>query len=212
MFVWNMKYDEAKKFDDMILWWGSLVGPTAIPGEYMVEMSHNGKQLSTPFTIKANPISGIGQSDLKSQFDFIQSVNNKVTESHEAIIEMREIRPQLKKYKGLLEEHEDVVANIEMIDSVMTEIENELYQTKNQSNQDPLNFPIKLTNKLAHLNSLTQIGDYPPTDGAIEVRDILVKEIDEQLSRYYNLRDMELPKLNTLIKSKDTDYILLKKE
>jgi len=212
MFVWNMKYDDAKKFEKMILWWGSMTGPTALPGTYTVELSHNGAVLSQPFVIKPNPKTGISNADLKKQFDFIQSVNSRVTESHEAIIEMRKIRPQLMKYKKMLKEHDDVGDEISRIDSVMTHIENELYQTKNQSNQDPLNFPIKLTNKLAHLNSLTQIGDYPPTDGAIEVRDVLAKEIDDQLQAYYNLRDTAIPALNQLIKSKDTDYILLPKK
>ena len=210
MFVWNMKYDEAKKFDKMILWWGSMTGPTAVPGSYEVSVSQNNLSLSKPFTIVANPKIGISQEDLQTQFDFIQSVNSKVTESHETIIEIREVRPQLLKYKELLSDHEDIVNEISRMDSIMTAVENELYQTKNQSRQDPLNFPIKLTNKLAHLNSLTQIGDYPPTDGAIEVRDVLVSEINTQLEIYSNLKKNDFPALNTLIKSKDTDYIIIK--
>ena len=212
LFVWNMKYEDAKKFDKMIMWWGSMAGPKAVPGTYSITMSHNGNELTQPFKIKANPKIGIGQEDLQKQFDFIQSINSKVTEAHEAIIEIREIRPQLNKYKDLLSDHEDVVAEIGQLDSVMTHIEKQLYQTKNQSRQDPLNFPVRLTNKLAHLNSLTQIGDYPPTDGAIEVRDVLVQEVDAELSAYYNLRDQALPTLNELIRSKAVDYIFLKKE
>ena len=55
------------------------------------------------------------------------------------------------------------------------EIETSLYQTKNKSNQDPLNFPIKLTNKLGHLNSLVGMGDFGPTEQDIAVKNELTK-------------------------------------
>ncbi|MFT6808890.1 MAG: photosystem II stability/assembly factor-like uncharacterized protein [Saprospiraceae bacterium] len=207
---WSMKYADAKKFDGMIFWWGSLNGPPAVPGNYKIKMRHNGAELMQDFTIKADPTLPLNQSDYQAQFDFIQSINSKVTESHEAIIEIREIKSSLAKYKDLVEDHESIVTEITEIDSSLTLIENELYQTKNQSRQDPLNFPIKLTNKLAHLNSLTQVGDFPPTDGSIEVRDILVQRIDEQLKAYKQIRNKRIPTLNESIRSAQIDYIILK--
>jgi len=47
-------------------------------------------------------------------------------------------------------------------------VEQELYQTKNQSNQDPLNFPIKLNNKLAALEGVVQASDAAPTSAVID--------------------------------------------
>ncbi|MEL6122494.1 MAG: glycosyl hydrolase [Bacteroidota bacterium] len=209
-FVWNMRYPDATKFDGMVLWWGNMAGPLAVPGQYTVAMSVNGDIQTQTFSIKGNPKTGLSTADLQAQFDFVSSVNDKVTEAHEAIIEMRDLRPQLMKYKEILDGHDDVVEMIETMDSTLTHIENELYQTKNRSRQDPLNYPIKLTNKLAHLNSLTQIGDYPPTAGAIEVRDEITRRIDAELSTYYELRDEGIANLNELIKQKDAAYIKLK--
>jgi hypothetical protein len=93
------------------------------------------------------------------------------------------------------------------IDSTLSLIEKELYQTQNKSGQDPLNFPIKLTNKLAHLNSLVQIGDGKPTDQMYEVKGELIGLIDAQLNKYYKVRDEEIKILNTLIKQNITDFI-----
>ena len=57
-------------------------------------------------------------------------------------------------------------------------IESQLYQVKNQSNQDPLNFPIKLNNRLASLRRSVENGDAKPTDGAYQVFKELSEELD----------------------------------
>ena len=86
-------------------------------------------------------------------------------------------------------------ANLDAIQAEMTEIEETLYQTKNRSGQDPLNFPIRLNNKLAHLNSIAGNGDYKPTDQAEEVRAELTEQIDVQLARFKRLEQEEISKL-----------------
>ncbi len=209
MFNWDMSYPEATSFDGMILWWGSMDGPTAIPGDYQVTLTHNGHEMNQPFKIKGNPNLSVSDQEYAAQFDFIQSVNSKVTEAHEAIIEMRSIKEQLHKYKDIVKDDEEIKKGISDVDSTLTVIEEALYQTKNQSRQDPLNFPIRLTNKLAHLNSLTQIGVAPPTQGAIEVRDELVAQIDEYLRQYDIVKKISIPGINQLIREAQVDYIII---
>ena len=86
-------------------------------------------------------------------------------------------------------------------------MEETLYQTKNRSRQDPLNYPIRLTNKLAHINSLTNIGDFKPTASAYEVKAELTALIDKELADYKMLLEVELPKLNQMIRSGGVDLI-----
>lgn len=212
-FVWNMKYADAKKFDGMILWWGNMSGPRAIPDTYKVALSVNGKQETASFDILKNPRSESSVADIQAQFDFIQSLLDKITEAHESIIQIRDIRNQLNNYTSRLDTNAQYQALRDLsdeIDTQMTEIEEALYQTQNQSPQDPLNFPIRLTNKLAHLNSLTQ-GDYPPTDQAIAVRDELNAQVDALLEKFKTIKAQELPKFNELVRQLAVDAIILKK-
>jgi len=214
-FSWNMNYPDAKKFDGMILWWGSLGGPKAIPGDYKVRLTVNGEEQTQDFKVVKDPRSPSDQSAFQEQFDFMTSIQEKLTEAHEAIIQIRDIRAQLKNYTARIadqDDYSDLVEMAEAIDSSMTIVEETLYQTKNQSPQDPLNFPIRLTNKLAHLNSLTSIGDYPPTQQAIAVRDELVGKIDLQLADFEKIVKEELPKFNALVRSKAVDAIILKED
>ena len=209
-FNWNMQQADAKKFKGMVLWWGSLAGPKVVPGMYTVELSVNDQIHTEEFEILKDPRVEYTQKDLEMQYNFISSVNRKVTEAHEAIIEMRQLKKQMKDFT---KQHDIPVVEdrISVLDSTLTAIEKELYQTQNKSRQDPLNFPIRLTNKLAHLNSLAQMSDGPPTASMLAVREELTQLIDKELREFSELKSTEIKKLNDLIKSEITDFIKLKK-
>ncbi len=215
LFTWNMRYPAAKKFKGMILWWASLNGPKAIPGTYKVKLSVGDREEEGSFVILKDPRSPSTEADFKTQFDFLKEVSDKVTAAHEAIVDIRTVREQLNSFTKRLGGEENLKAlkaKAKDIDSTITAIEKELYQTKNRSRQDPLNFPIRLTNKLAHLNSLTGNGDYPPTEQAIEVKNELVGEIDKLLEAFKAVKEKELPEFNKMVREMEVDAIILKKE
>jgi photosystem II stability/assembly factor-like uncharacterized protein len=215
-FVWNMQYPKAKDFEGMILWWASLNGPKAVPGNYQVKLEMDGKVQESTFKILKDPRTPVSQADIQAQFDFIQEILDKTTEAHEAIGSIQEIRKQMKRFtQGLDPEKQRIQALLDKeqeIDSILTDVEETLYQTKNESPQDPLNFPIRLTNKLAHLNSAMSSGDYPPTEQAIVVKNELIAAIDAQLQRFQQVVEKEVPEFNRLVHALEVDAIQLKEE
>ncbi|MBP7272668.1 MAG: glycosyl hydrolase [Saprospiraceae bacterium] len=214
LFRWNTTYDGAKSFDGMVLWWGSLSGPQALPGNYRVRLSINGETQEQSFAILKNPMSQATDADLKAQFDFTQEVNKKLSETHTAITDIRDVQQQLQLWKARAKEDttlQIIVERATAIDSVMTNIEETLYQTKNRSGQDPINFPIRLNNKLAHLNAITRYGDYPPTDQAVLYKNDFIRDIDAVLAKWKNLLQSDIPAFNALIREKALDAIQLKK-
>ena len=211
-FVWNLRYPGGKDFEGMVLWWASLNGPRAVPGEYSLHMETGDFRDSATFRILPDPRSPSGPDDFKAQYDFIREVLDKVSEAHAAVEEIRDIRGQLKHYTGRLKDREGMQALIDQadtIDSLLTSVEEALYQTKNRSSQDPLNYPIRLTNKLAHLNSLTQ-GDYPPTEQAMAVKDELSRAIDAELAILKTIKEKEVAAFNQMIREMAVEAILLK--
>ena len=168
----------------MILWWASLNGPMALPGNYTVSLSANKSTLEKPFTILKNPVSETSLADMKLQFDFINDINTKVSEIHKALINVKKIKAQIKTLKSSIKDkqkHKELIAFANDLTKKITKIETTLYQTKSKSGQDPLNFPIRLNNKLAHLNSLTRMGSYKPTDQAIAFKNEITKDIDQRI-------------------------------
>jgi hypothetical protein len=79
--------------------------------------------------------------------------------------------------------------------------EQEVYQTRNESNQDPLNFPIKLNNEIAGVASYVGQGEYRPTKQAYQVFEELKVELDKQLKAIKSSMDRDLPRLNAILRA-----------
>ena len=212
VFNWNLRYDGGKDFDGMILWWASLQGPRAVPGTYQVELDVDGAVQKQSFELINDPRVEASQEELVEQFDFLNEILEEVSAAHEAIIDIRSVRKQLNAYKARISDKEEMNAIVEQIDDInkrMKAIEENLYQTKNRSRQDPLNFPIRLTNKLAHLNSLVGGSDFAPTDQAIAVKEELSAAIKVELDAFEAIKTKDIKALNAAIAAAKIDAILV---
>jgi photosystem II stability/assembly factor-like uncharacterized protein len=207
-FTWDTRYPKADEFDGLLMWWGTLSGPTSPPGEYTARLINGRDSTEVNFTILPDPRAEGAPEDRKLQFEFLLEIRNKLDETHDAIRQMRNVRGAINDLSARLDDkHQNVLDAGKRIDSVMMSVEKALYQVKLKSNQDMLNFPIKLNNKLAHVASLASMGIYKPTAQMIEVKDVLTKEIDQQLEVWYKLKEEELPRFNQLIRDSKIDVI-----
>lgn len=218
---WNLYYPGGTRVKGMILWWAGLGGPMALPGKYRAVLEYGDQVESTDFTVLGDQRSEASESDLKAQFDFMLSVRDKVSEAHQAIIDLRKVRGQINDFQSRLKDQDYRSSNAELEaattygDSIverLTEVEKALYQTQNRSGQDPLNFPIRLTNKLAHLNSIAGIGNYRPTDQLYAVRDELSAAIDEELAKYRETLNEMIPAYNQMVREAKFDIIMIPKK
>lgn len=208
---WDMEYNGAKTFDGMILWWASTSGPMAIPGTYQVKMSVNGKESVKEFDILADPRASATPQDYQAQFDFLIKVRDKLSETHEAIINIRKAKAQINDVLSKVDDHEELKKLGKAIIKEMGDIEKALYQTKNESGQDPLNFPIRLNNKLGHLASLSGMGNFRPTDSSLAFYDEVTGLIDEQLAMLNDLFGARINEFNQKVKEADIDAVKLQK-
>ena len=215
-FAWNMQYPDPEGFENMIMWAVNLQGPVALPGQYSVRMVCNQDSMESKFSILKDPRSDTSDDALKAQFDFLVETGAKFTETSEVIEKIREARKQLdflRSKLGVDNENGENGDNKELItftDSVsrsLSRVEEALYQTKNQSRQDPLNYPIKLNNKLGHLMTLTSIGDYQPTEQALKFKDEVFGEIDKAIAEFDKIREQMIPELNRMVKEADIEAI-----
>jgi photosystem II stability/assembly factor-like uncharacterized protein len=210
MFNWNMRYPDAEGFDGLIMWAAGLTGPKAVPGTYKVKLTVDDQSMETDFEILKDPRSESSIQDLQMQHDFLISVRDKVTEMHKGIKDIRDVKKQISGLTNKIsdDEFKDLVEEGKRIIKELSEIEETLYQTKNQSGQDPLNFPIRLNNKLAHLSSVAGRGDYPPTSQTIGVREELTQQIDEQMNSLQKILETDVPEFNRMVRDKGVNAII----
>ncbi|MGB3586948.1 MAG: glycosyl hydrolase, partial [Tunicatimonas sp.] len=214
-FVWDMHYPGAKTFEGMILWGGGTQGPKAVPGEYQVTLKVGNEQMTQPFSVLADPRWESSPQDIQEQFDFLISARNKLTETHQTIEDIQEVREQMNQVVERVKDEEsmsDVVDMAKAIDERITVIEKELYQTKNRSRQDPLNYPIKLNNKLANVASQMSAGNFKPTAQAVAYKEEITQRIDEQLDQFQEVVDQDLPAFNQLVRDKSVNAVQIDPE
>lgn len=145
-FIWDMKTNGVDQIKGMILWFVVTDGPFVLPGEYTVKL-HAGDDVHTvPLEILKDPRVSSSREDLQAQYDFIVEGVDKMNEINATIKEIRKVNSQLEKLKSPVVD-EELKSKIVKLLEAGSNIEKALYQTKNRSPQDPLNYPIRLNNK-----------------------------------------------------------------
>ena len=196
----------------MILWGANAKsGPKAPIGKYQVRIKVGNYTQIYPFNIKMNPnLKGISEADLKETFEVAMKIRDKETANNEGVIRIRHIRKQIEEREKEMSEAAFSAAVKDLLGKI-TGIEEDLYQTKNRSGQDPLNFPIKLGNRISALRRSLQTGEAKPTAGVYKVFEELSKELDGHLSKLNSTLQTDLPKLNKILANKQMKEIADKK-
>ncbi len=211
--VWNMRYEGFKEFPGMVLYSSPNLGPKAVPGQYKARLVVARDTIEQPLTVTADPRLSTTQQEYQQQFDFIISVRDKVSEAHQAMIDMASLRSDLQYFQGKLageEENGPILDSIQSLLDAMEIIENNIHQTKNRSYQDALNYGIRINNRLAFLMADQQRGDFPPTDQAVEFKQEVSAELDAELGSLDVLLQEKIPLLNQMMEERGISILQVK--
>ena len=183
-FRWDLRYPAWTDFEGRIMWAARPMGPMGLPGAYTVRMTvDDGAPLSRDFEVRINPnLEGVTEADLRERFALAIRIRDRVTEANEAVIRVRNVKGQVD---DRLEEtdNDEIEAQAVVVKDNLGAVEAEIYQVKNQSNQDPLNYPIKINNKLAALLGLVEGSESRPTDQSYMVFRRLADLLDQQMKQ-----------------------------
>jgi hypothetical protein len=203
-FVWNMRHPDVSSFQGLIMWAASTQGPLAPPGSYQVRLLVNGRHVATrPFRLLKDPRArDVTQADLAEQFNFLMRIHNRVSEANDAVKTIRYVRQELGDRQRRLAgaDAEAVRALATPFLTELSSVEDSIYQTRNRSNQDPLNYPIRLNNKIAALMGVVGSSDNRPTAQAYEVFNRLSAQLDRELGRMRQAMGA-LPRINERLRA-----------
>ncbi|MBL0158473.1 MAG: glycosyl hydrolase [Bryobacterales bacterium] len=206
--TWNLRHEDAKTFPGLIMWAGSTRGPEVAPGRYKARLSGDGLKLEADFQVLKDPrLTAVTQEDLEKQQALLIQIRDKLTETHESILKIRELRKQLDEWA---KRDKDLSEPAKALGKKLTAVEEELYQTKNKSGQDPLNYPIKLNNKLAALGGIVGSADTRPTDQSYQLHEELTSKINAQLKTLDSLLNADLANFNKLVREKNLPAVAAK--
>lgn len=212
-FVWNMRYPDAERVPKAILWGGMLDGPVAVPGIYQVKLTVGEKMMMESWQWKKDPRLLTTQEEYQEQYDFLIKIRDKITEVNQAVNRLRDVKKQIDVLSGKVKEHEkgkEVIEAAKILKQKLSSAEDVLIQSKSKSRQDPLNYPIRLDNKIAALAGIVSSSDARPTDQSYEVFKELSAKADQQLTKLKDILKKDLPDFNKLVKKAEIPAIIIK--
>jgi photosystem II stability/assembly factor-like uncharacterized protein len=205
-FHWSLRADGVEDVDDAIVW-GFTGGPKVTPGTYTVRLATaTSEPITETVEVRMDPrVEDVTQADLQAQYDLATAVRDSTTAVYDAIRTIRSVREQVHSVAEHAAEagHDGLTARADSIGEELTSIEQELMQTKNESPQDPLNFPPRLDNQYAYLYGYVAGPDGPPTEGARTRFEDLNEEWRALRDRLQTVLETDLSEFNDQVRSLD---------
>ncbi|KAB7727525.1 glycosyl hydrolase [Rudanella paleaurantiibacter] len=203
-FLWDMRYPDATAVEGTnIMWTGRGTGAKVVPGMYKVQLLIDNKVVGEqPIEIRKNPKINTSADDYRAQFELLQKINNKISETHKGVNQIRQIRNQIN---GYLKDVKDPSvaekfkkATKPMLDE-LDQLESTLMQPKSKAFQDALAYPIRLNDKLAGVASVVSSADTKPTKASYTVFEDLSKQADTALGKLKELVQKQIPAFNQMV-------------
>jgi len=203
-FLWNLRYPDASTFPGMILWAASTTGPLVPPGTYKVRMSVSGNPVATEsFKVLADPRIKASLAEWQEQARVALQIRDRFSEANDAVKEIRRVKAELadRASKMPAAQQSAYAAMQQAFGTALSEVEDSLYQTKNRSGQDPLNYPIRLNNRIGALMGVVASSDGRPTQQSYDVYKVLQVELTRELTKMRKVLSDNLPKINSLLRA-----------
>jgi photosystem II stability/assembly factor-like uncharacterized protein len=209
-FAWNARHAAPAQFDGLVLWNGDLGGPKAVPGNYQAVLSFAGVSYKQSFELKPDPRSNVSMEDLIAQRDLALQVSEKLTSLHTGIDQLTRLGPTLSTLSPRVAGSASLKIRLETLDKRRAAVLESVYQTQLKSEQDPLNFPVRLNDKLAGLLGHISFGDNPPTAGQRELQAELFVLADKALAEIKSVLGADVDAFNEALRAEKIGLIDLR--
>jgi photosystem II stability/assembly factor-like uncharacterized protein len=208
-FIWNERYPDATTFPGLIMWAAGVQGPRISPGHYQVRITVDGKTQTQGFEVKADPRLKTTPEEYAKQLSLALQVRDKLSETNAGVVKIREVRRQLEEFtrrddKKVADAAKDLIQKL-------TAIEEDLYQTKNRASEDPLNFPIKLNNKIAYVLGTVANSESQPTQQSYMVYEDLASQVNGKIRALNGLLTNDVAAFNKTVRDANVPVVTVPK-
>jgi hypothetical protein len=206
-----MRLPGATTFQGLIMWAAGTNGPRVVPGPYTARLKVDDHPVQTQqFELKLDPDKPqVTLADYQAQYDLALKVRDATSTANQSVIDIRSVKTQVDDRIG---KDASVKTQGDALKQKLGGVEETLYQVRNQSGQDPLNYPIQLNNKIAALMGAVEGVDGRPTRQAYQVFEELNAKLDAQVRILRQIYDVDLSAFNNLLRSKGLEPITVRRE
>ena len=204
--AWDLKYRRPELLKGSVMSISYTGGAFVMPGSYRASLSFRkdgGEEVRgdpVRFEVVKDPRVAATDDDLRQQHDLVRQAQALLERMHEGIGTLRDVRDQFEAVEKRAREadrwSDELEEQAEALRKGLTEVEDELIQTKNESSQDPINFIPQIDNQIAYLYGHVAQNYGRPTGGSFERFRDLEAEAQPILERLESLLGEGVANLN----------------
>ncbi len=206
-FVWDLRYANAHKVPgDKTVGDADLKGPLVVPGTYQVQLKAGDQVVSESFEALKDPRVSTSQADLETQRDLLLRIRDKLSEAHNTVNAIRDVRQQIEGWEHRLKNRNDERG--QPVSKVATALKEKLHTVEDKlivrdedySEAKVYDYPARLNKKLAGLVSVVSSADTLPTKQSLAVFELVATQIDEQVTRWQKILETDVVAFNDLVR------------
>src|SRR5438045_6680207 len=211
-FAWDLRYDDPVQIPGAFYSGNGPKGPLALPGDYQVKLTVGGKSQTAPLHLVIDPRTKGKEAAVQKQFTLATQVKDRISQLHQTVNEIRDLRSQIQtlhKRFGDDQRLKPALATADDLDHKMSEVEQKLIQINMKGSEANLAFPDMLNERFDTFSHIIEYGDAEPTKPQLGVFQILSSQLDEQLKKWAQLKNDEVPKVVELVKQANLPALII---
>ena len=211
-FAWDLRHDDPVQIPGAFYSGDGPKGPLALPGDYQVRLTAGRKPQTAPLHLAIDPRTKGAETALQKQFALSVQVNDRISQLHQAVNEIREVKSQIKDLHTRFGEDDRLKAALTAADDLnkkMSEVEEQLVQVNMKGSEGNLAFPNMLNERFDSFSHVIDAGDTEPTKPQLEIFQLLSGKLDEQLKKWTQVKTDDVPKVSALIKQANLPALII---
>ncbi len=211
-FAWDLRYDDPVQIPGAFYTGEGPKGPLALPGDYQVKLAVGGKSQAAPLHLAIDPRTKGAEPALQKQFTLSMQVNDRISQLHQAVNEIRDLKSQIQtlhKRFGDDQRLKPALDAADQLDHKMSEVEQRLVQVNMKGSEGNLAFPNMLNERFDTFSHTIDGGDAEPTKPQLDVFQMLSSQLEEQLKKWAQIKNEDVPKVADLIKQANLPALII---
>jgi len=183
---------------------GTKAPPKVAPGTYTAKLTVGGETSTQKFEVKPHPAGYATAADLKAQYELLAAIRDSLSETHETVMKIRDLRSQateLGERAERLGKGTELKAKAKVLAGKLTAIEEQLTNPQIKANEDDLNYEPRLDHDFTDLAGIVGSADARPTASSIKYYATLQVRLKGLLAEYQGLVDKDVAEFNRSVEA-----------
>src|SRR5437868_5636591 len=211
-FAWDLRYDHPIQIPGAFYSGVGPRGPLAPPGDYQVKLTVAGKSQTAPLHLAIDPRTKGAEGAVQKQFALATQINDRISQLHQAVNEIRDLKSQIQtlhKRFGDDQRLKPALDAADQLDHKISEVEQRLIQVNMKGSEGNLAFPNMLNERFDTFSHTIDAGDAEPTKPQLDVFQMLSSRLEEQLKKWTQIKNEDVPKVADLIKQANLPALII---